>query len=357
MGNKIYFEILETEPDASIDDIKQAYRDLVNVWHPDRFLHNARLKQKAEEKMKEINKAYNIILSDIDLQRKKYEYSDQSQRSNSQSYSSDYEREEIVSFLDYKMIFLSPGTFVMGSDPMDEAMEMACWYAQDGNYPGGIFKHIAHRVTLTKGLYMGETVVTQKQWYTVMGTKPWYGKKDITDGDEYPAVYLSWEDCNDFIDRLNKLEKTGKFKLPTEAEWEYACRAGTTTDYFWGDDLELGENYVWMPRDISSEKYSPHEVGKKNPNPWGFHDMLGNVYECCQDWYVEDISSYNIDPTGPINGKIINFAMGPVGPFRVARGGCYSDGTPNPSYYREMIGYDDILEVSNRVGFRLSKTI
>jgi formylglycine-generating enzyme required for sulfatase activity len=135
---------------------------------------------------------------------------------------------------------------------------------------------------------LGKTVVTQLQWREVMGTEPWKGRPYVMEGDDYPAVYVSWDDAVEFCKKLTDIE--GKaYRLPTEAEWEYACRAGTTTSYHFGDDAtELGK-YAWFcanARDID-ENY-PHRVEQKLPNQFGLYDMHGNVWEWCSDLYDED---------------------------------------------------------------------
>ena len=165
-------------------------------------------------------------------------------------------------------------------------------------------------VTITRAFELGKTVVTQQQWIEVMGTTPW---KDETEGDNYPAVDVSWDDATEFCKKLTALEhKRGKlpanqtYRLPTEAEWEYACRAGTTTAFSCGDDESKLGDYAWYADNPDSKL---HEVATKKPNPWGLFDMHGNVWEWCEDWY-EDLLSGGNDPKGPSAGS-----------YRVIRGG------------------------------------
>jgi formylglycine-generating enzyme required for sulfatase activity len=148
-----------------------------------------------------------------------------------------------------------------------------------------------HEVTLTKPFYMGKYEVTQEQWEAVMGNNP-----SKTKGDKLPVTDVSWEYCQDFIKKLN--EKTGgECRLPTEAEWEYACRAGTTTAYSFGDKITPKDgNY----RD--SKIGEPVAVGSYKPNAFGLYDMHGNVSEWCEDWYGEYPSAVT-DPTGPAIGR------------------------------------------------------
>ena len=136
-----------------------------------------------------------------------------------------------------------------------------------------------------RNYYMGKHQVTQKEWKAVMGTDP-----SIFKGDELPVEQVSWDDCQEYVERLNYKEGTYKYRLPTEGEWEHACRAGSTTKYCFGDDVRHLGNYAWY-KDNSGRK--THIVGTKRPNKWGLHDMHGNVCEWCQDWY-DDKHKYRV---------------------------------------------------------------
>ncbi len=116
---------------------------------------------------------------------------------------------------------------------------------------------------------MGKYEVTQKQWHEVMGTNPSTFK-----GDDLPVESVSWNDVQKFIKKLNKKENTNKYRLPSEAEWEYAARAGTTTRYSFGDDARKLRNYAWY---YANSNFETHPVGEKKPNTWGLYDMHGNV--------------------------------------------------------------------------------
>jgi formylglycine-generating enzyme required for sulfatase activity len=138
-----------------------------------------------------------------------------------------------------------------------------------------------HRVTIAQPFYIGRFEITEEQWEKVMGANPVTGDK----GPRRPVREVSWDDCQKFLAKLNehfidRLPEGCSFRLPTEAEWEYACRAGTQTAYSYGDDpLKLGL-YAWYGNNSDSK---PHDVGTKRPNPWGIYDMHGNVWEWCQD--------------------------------------------------------------------------
>ena len=177
------------------------------------------------------------------------------------------------------MVLIHPGSFTMGSDKGD-----------DNEKP-------VHRVTLTKAFYIGKFEVTQEQWQAVMGENPSQFK-----GAKNPVEEVSWEDCQNFLAELNKKSPSGMtFALPTEAQWEYACRAGSSTDYSFGDEeRRLGE-YAWF---LDNSDDRTHPVGEKKPNAWGLYDMHGNVCEWCADWYAASYEPGDAtDPTGPASGE------------------------------------------------------
>ena len=172
-------------------------------------------------------------------------------------------------------------------------------------------------VTITRVFELGKTVVTQKQWTEVMGTDPWNWENLKETGDNYPAVDVSWLDASLFCEHLTSYEREAgrlsanqKYRLPTEAEWEYACRAATTTAFSYGDDESSLGDYAWYVDNSDSEL---HEVATKKPNPWGLFDMHGNVYEWCEDWHEDFLSGGN-DPKGQSAGS-----------DRVIRGGNWSE--------------------------------
>jgi formylglycine-generating enzyme required for sulfatase activity len=171
---------------------------------------------------------------------------------------------------------------------------------------------------------MSQTVITQGQWRVVMGTEPWLdpavdkGHWDWPGqcGDDFPAHFVTWDDANRFCDTLTVLEQeTGRlsasqsYRLPTEAEWEYACRAGTKTAYSFGNDVMQLDDYGWYIKNSGSQL---HPVAKKKLNPWALYDMHGNVWEWCSDWYSKQLPGGE-DPVGPARGS-----------YRVIRGGSWS---------------------------------
>ncbi|MBO4715474.1 MAG: formylglycine-generating enzyme family protein [Verrucomicrobia bacterium] len=208
------------------------------------------------------------------------------------------------------MVWIEPGTFTMGS-PSDELSR------SDGE--------VQHEVTLTQGYWLGQYEVTQAQYEAVMGDNPsWFNGADL------PVEYVDWYDARFFCLRLTKLEREAgrlpkgyEYNLPTEAQWEYACRAGTTTALnngknltSWFESPEMNEvGWYWYNSDSSvNEEGTTHPVGQKKPNAWGLYDMHGNVYEWCWDTYGDYPTTAVTDPTGAISGS-----------YSVLRGGSWRE--------------------------------
>jgi len=160
-----------------------------------------------------------------------------------------------------------------------------------------------HTVRISKPFYLGKYEVTQAQWQAVMGNNP----SAFTGDPTRPVENVSWEDVQEFIRRLNTKEGGTTYRLPTEAEWEYAARAGTTTAYSFGNDKSQLSQYAWYADTSGSQT---HPVGKLKPNAWGLYDMHGNVWEWVQDWYGPYPAGAAVDPAGPSSGS-----------HRVLRGG------------------------------------
>lgn len=184
-----------------------------------------------------------------------------------------------------------------------------------------------HRVTLTKGFWMGETEVTQGLWREVMGSNPSF----FMFGDNYPVEEVSWDDCQEFVQALNSRhpQEGMRWALPTEAQWEYACRAGSTTAYFWGNALNGDKANCEGNYPCATTTKGPYKqntkttpVGSYAPNEWGLYDMHGNVREWCADWYGDYPRGEVTDPQGA-PGLLRRLF---VGSFRVFRGGSWADG-------------------------------
>jgi len=193
-----------------------------------------------------------------------------------------------------ELVLIPAGEFKMGSPDSDK--DAFKWEKPQ------------HRVRITKPFYLGKFLVTQEQWEAVMGGNP----SDLK-GPKKPVEMVNWEDCQKFLKRLNDKVRGERFQLPTEAQWEYACRAGSKTRYCFGDDeKQLGE-YGWYEKNSGN---TTHPVGEKKPNGWGLYDMHGNVWEWCQDWYGDGYyaTSPTDDPMGAATGS-----------HRVVRGGWWFD--------------------------------
>jgi formylglycine-generating enzyme required for sulfatase activity len=201
-----------------------------------------------------------------------------------------------------------------------------------------------HLVKISKPFYLGVYEVTQQQYEKVMGARPWQGEEYVKEGPDYPAVYVNYDDAVEFCRRLSKQEGV-EYRLPTEAEWEYACRAGTTTAYSFGDDESKLGQYAWYNKNAwdIDQKYA-HRVGQKLPNRWGLYDMHGNVFEWCQDWYGPYGSQKVVsDPAGPAEGG-----------RRVLRGGSfYYHSSYVRSAFRSLNRPDNRNYLS---GFRAART-
>ena len=156
------------------------------------------------------------------------------------------------------------GTFQMGS-PVDE----------EGRYDN----EQQHQVTISRPFYLQTTPVTQGQWQKVMGNNP---SSFTAGGQDCPVEQVSWDDAQEFLAKLNRIEEIDTYRLPTEAEWEYACRAESTGRFCFGDDEAGLKDYAWYNNN-SAGKTQP--VGQLKPNAWGLYDMHGNVWEWCRDWY------------------------------------------------------------------------
>ncbi len=184
-----------------------------------------------------------------------------------------------------KFVLVPAGSFIMGTDK-----------GQPDERP-------IHKVNISKPFYLGTTEVTQAQYEKVMGKNPSKHK-----GADMPINRVSWLDAQAFCKKLSAMDEAGSYRLPSEAEWEHACRAGSKTLYYWGDGLN--KEYGWF-RETSGFKL--HPVAKCKANAWGLYDMAGNAWEWCQDFYARNYApGEQTDPTGP-----------PEGPNRILRGGSF----------------------------------
>jgi formylglycine-generating enzyme required for sulfatase activity len=209
---------------------------------------------------------------------------------------------------DPNLIFIQPGTFTMGS-PTNEADRS--------------FDEVQHIVTISRGVWMGKFLVTQGDYLAVIGSNPSYftSANGYADDLTRPVETVNWFDASNYCSTLTQQElSAGRiptncvYRLPTESEWEYACRAGTTTRFSYGNDPAYTSltNYAWY---VDNSGAMTQPVGQKLPNPWGLYDMHGNLYEWCQDWYDAYPGGSVVDPQGPAGGAS----------YRVGRGGFWGD--------------------------------
>lgn len=238
---------------------------------------------------------------------------------------------EIKSFNGIRFVKIEAGCFQMGQDKQTKLA------ANDKQTTGNELPQ--HKVCITQPFYLSETEITQQQWEDVMGSNPSKFK-----GLYRPVEKVSWNDTQLFIEKLNDKEKTDTYRLPTEAQWEYAARAGTQSVYSFGDDPKNTPEYAWF----GNEGYGgdTHDVGKKKPNAWGLLDMHGNVWEWVQDWYEGDYYKHSLEsnPQGAENGQ-----------YKIYRGGSWVAKAP---LLRSAVRYSGLPSTrSSDIGFRLARDV
>jgi formylglycine-generating enzyme required for sulfatase activity len=229
-----------------------------------------------------------------------------------------------------KFVWIPPGQFVMGS-PKKEI--------EDPEFGGRARQpETQHKVTLTKGFYMSVNTVTQEQWKEIMGNNPsmFKGEKNL------PVEHVSWDDCQEFMKKLREKDRKA-YRLPSEAEWEYSCRAGTSTPFHFGKTISTDQAnfcgelvYAEGKKGVYRGQTTP--VGSFPANAWGLHDMHGNLWQWCNDWGEAYSGKDVVDPQGPNTGE-----------NHVVRGGSWYDGPQNcrsasraaggPDYRRSDFGF------------------
>lgn len=226
----------------------------------------------------------------------------------------------VVDGIEYRMRWIKSGSFLMGS-PAEE----------EGRFEG---EGPQHEVTFTRGFWLGETPVTQVVWEAVMGSNPSCFK-----GPERPVEMVSWDDCQEFCARLEALAPHIGMRLPSEAEWEYACRAGTSGPTYTDAGNQALEQIAWWS---GNSEQQTHPVREKQPNAWGLHDMLGNVWEWCSDGQRTYNSESAVDPSGPIQDV-----------HRVDRGGGWNDDAKDVRAAYRLADSPSLRE--RGLGFRLAR--
>ena len=206
-----------------------------------------------------------------------------------------------------EMVRIPAGTFMMGRNPGEQD-------SRESEDP-------QHSVAIGYDFWMGKYTVTKRQWTAVMGTTPWSGRGYVLDDPDSPAVWVSWDDAHDFVAALNAHmvatdQGPGNVRLPSEAEWEYACRAGTTTRFYWSDDpdyTQIDDHAWWQGNAYYAGNRHANVVGLKLPNAFGLYDMSGNVWEWCEDDWHGNYTGAPADGSAWVDS--------PRGSDRVGRGG------------------------------------
>jgi len=234
----------------------------------------------------------------------------------------------LIEEIERQLVLVPAGAFVMGDDRVS------------GERP-------QHRVQISRAFWLGRTPVTQALWHAVIGTLPHL--RDVERHPECPIINVSRKEMQLFIDKLNSLPGGGGFTLPTEAQWEYACRSGTATTYCFGNDPGRGdspgtlEQYAWTKRNSGARL---QKVGQLKANAFGLHDMHGLVYETMRDGFRTYTVAEAVNPVGPLDGDRI-----------VARGGCWgrfpTRGNPSEEHFR--CASRQTHEKSGRVSFRMAR--
>lgn len=223
--------------------------------------------------------------------------------------------------LGMEFTLVQPGSFLMGSPPTETGRD------DDER---------EHRVSISRPFYIQISEVTQGQWIILMGSNPSFFMEC---GGDCPVENVNWRDIHLFLEKLNSVcaDEGFQYRLPTEAEWEYACRAGSTAPFCFGHKESRLDMYAWYS--LNSQKKT-HPIKMKKPNSWGIYDMHGNVWEWCSDWYGEYPRDDQVDPRGPLSGT-----------YRIIRGGAWNfNAIDIRSAYRNGAG---MSRRRNGVGFRL----
>jgi len=382
-----YYQILGLDPGASETELFQAYKILIKALQPDRFGKGEANQKIAEEKIKEIDDAFKTLLllhnkqAEETLEQKrgvKPEPSDkggivvQTEPTGATVYfnenlvgTSPFKIKELP-IRSYKVKIIKEGYEVWEQDVSIKAGEIEeisaqldlkgpnpreIWkdpyfgmefvFAKGGEFKmGDVFndgnrdEKPVHEVRLD-GFWIGKYLVTQGQWGAVMGSNP----SQFKSGDHYPVEQVRWYDVEEFVQRLNEKTKMN-FRLPTEAEWEYAARSGGREEKWAGTNLESEiDGYAWFEFNSGDKT---HPVGEKKPNALGLHDMSGNVWEWVQDWYDKDYYR---------NSPMVNPRRLGQGEYKVIRGGNWESETPNLRTTGRWYSYP--LQAHYGVGFRL----
>jgi formylglycine-generating enzyme required for sulfatase activity len=234
-------------------------------------------------------------------------------------------------------VWIPEGCFQMG--PTETEKQYLTQVYDEETYKQYLEPELPQHEVCLDGFWMGKTEVTQAQWQQVMGSNP-----SRFEGDSRPVETVSWNDAQEFLKKLDTQAAQEIYRLPTEAEWEYAARAGTTTMFSFGDNVDALGDYAWQ---TDNSEYTTHAAGQLQPNNWGLYDMHGNVWEWCGDWYYDAYYAKSPleNPQGPESGE-----------SRVMRGGAWSQkpyacrsalrSALNPEYGIDDLGFRVVVDGS-----------
>jgi len=336
------YRALGLKPGASLEEARRAYHQRLKFFHPDRHQASPGLLRKTTEETKKLNLAYERICQVLEAGARR---AAAAKRKPAKPHRDDIPGHPpvqgqpfIIPSCGVKLSWVPAGCFRMGSP----ATEL--WRSND--------EGPQTEVTISHGFWLGAFTVTQEEWAavaeTVDGLNP---TPSYFRGTRLPVEQVSWDDCQCWLQELNAAEQgesrlpaSFRYRLPTEAEWEFACRSGSSTAFCFGDAQEgLGE-YAWY---LENSKSRLHPVGEKKPNGWGIYDMHGNVWEWCHDWYGGPLPGGSVtDPTGPVNGGKRVFRGGSWG---VAASRCRSAYRVwnRPTYRDYTLGFRVALALAN----------
>ncbi len=291
------YRALGLKPGATLQEARRSYHQLLKFFHPDRHHSSPGLLRKATEETKKLNLAYERICKVFGTGRRAAPETPRPHKTSRPKTSGAAPipgQPYTVPGCGIKLNWVAPGRFTMGS-PSTEAGRSSDEGPQTD-------------VTITRGFWLGQFPVTQEEWkevaqdLTTLNAEP-----SFFHGARLPVEQVSWDDCQAWLQQLNTVEADAnrlplnfQYRLPTEAEWEFACRAGTSTRFHFGNADALLSDYAWYS---ANSRGQTHSVGEKKPNPWGFHDLHGNVWEWCQDRYGGPLPGGTVtDPTAPAAG-------------------------------------------------------